>query len=553
MADIGRPLLLPLIEELRVGDPVLKIELINVIGQIRYPQALPALRAIDTDPATSGELKAAVESAIKLIDPTGQAINMSASDLSLKAAENYYDRKASYLPLHPDEKTNPIWVFDAGLKNVQAIQVPTPIWNSAMALRLAEATLKQDANNGNAISLWLAANLRREIQLPAGATDPTRGNGPDASFYVLAAGPKYVNNVLGRALDAHDAALALRAIDGLEATGGATGLVSEGDRSPLVRALSYADRAVRYRAAFALARANPVSQFPSFFRVVPILNEAVNSTGSPTALLISADEDARNKLAESLRNSNTHYTVYAGATVSDALEQARRAPSIDVVIVANGPEVGHVAEIARNDYRLAGAPVLVTAPADNLPNVRLQLGQTPGYAAVSSSADEPAIASALTAARADSGNVTLDAEKATQFAATALDILGNLAADHHSIYNVIESVPTLSDTLKDKRAEIASAAARVLGKISSTDGQHALAISALGSDVDPALRIVFLESLAESAKRAGNSLDASQVNALIKIVSSDPDPKIRLAAARALGALNVPSNQASTLILQQSK
>ena len=40
-------------------------------------------------------------------------------------------------------------------------------------LRMAESALKLDTNNNGAISLWLASNLRREIQLPTGATDPT--------------------------------------------------------------------------------------------------------------------------------------------------------------------------------------------------------------------------------------------------------------------------------------------------------------------------------------------------------------------------------------------
>ncbi len=45
MGEIGRPLLMPLIEELRVSDPTLRVELINVIGEIGYPQAaLPAAR-----------------------------------------------------------------------------------------------------------------------------------------------------------------------------------------------------------------------------------------------------------------------------------------------------------------------------------------------------------------------------------------------------------------------------------------------------------------------------------------------------------------------------
>ena len=411
-----------------------------------------------------------MDAAIKLIDSTGRAATMSASDLSLMAAENYYDKKASYRPLLPDEATNPVWVFDKGLGNVQPLPIPTPIWNSVMALRLAEATLRQDAQNSQAIPLWLAASMSRELQLPAGATDPTRGSGPDAAFYFRAAGPIYVNPVLARALDAHDSALALKAIEALEATGGANGLTGGGENAPLVRSLSYPDRAVRFGAAFALAAANPDSQFPSFYRVVPILDEAVSSTGSPIALVVSLDPDARNKLADALRSGSSHYVVYAGGTLSAAIEQARSAPAFDVVIVPGGPDMTRVVDIGHSDYRLSGVPVLVTTEAADLPTLKAQLGGMKGFEALDIKADEAALTSALTAARTDVGNVPLDAAKATQYATRAISLLGVLAADHHSIYQVSEAVPTLAGALTDKRPEIASAAAVVLGRINSADG-----------------------------------------------------------------------------------
>jgi hypothetical protein len=471
------------------------------------------------------------------------------------AAENYYNKKPSYQPLLADEKTNPIWVFDSGLNNVQAVLVPTPIWNSVMALRLAEATLKADQNNGNAISLWLAANLRREIQLPQGATDPTRGNGPDAAFYARAAGPVYVNPVLGRALDGNDAALALRAIDALEATGGREGLVSGGEGAPLVRALAHPDRSVRFRAAFTLARANPTSQFPSFFRVIPVLAEAIGSTGNPSAVVVIPDENVRNKVAATLREGASHYTVYAGSSAAEALGQAGRAPAIDVIIVANGPEVGQMTNQVRNDYRLSNVPMLVAAPADNLGNLRMQLAESKGVAAMDIAGDDAAISTALQSARAETGAVPIDAERAAQYASTAIELLSTLAADHHSIFQVNEAVPTLSEALRDKRPEIATGSARVLGKLNSQDGQRALAQAALNTEApDPALRVVYMDALAESAKRTGNALDAPAINALIKLVTAaDTEAKLKTASATALGALNVPSNQASTLILQQAK
>jgi hypothetical protein len=550
IVEVGRPMVLPLVEQLQTSDAALRVKVITLLGQIGYRQSVPALRALQLDDKMDAETKRAAGAALGLIDKGGTAANASPTALHLEAAESYYERKSSYQPQLADEKMNPVWVFDAGLKNVSPMMVPTPIWNSVMAQRSARAAVQADSNNAKAISLWLAANLRKELQLPQGATDPTRNPAtPDASFYALAAGPIYVNPVLARALDSKDTALALKAIDVLEQTQGKEGLVS-GANSPLVRALSAADRSVRFRAAFALARANPENTFPSHFRVVPILAEAISSTGTPTALVVSPDDDKRNKMAEALRSGSTHYTVYAAATLSAALEQARRAPAFDVVVIANGAEVSRVAEVGGSDYRLSGVPVLVTAPEAALPGVKAQLGTTKGYVPVSEAADEAAINAALAAARADTGNVALDGDKASQFATTSLKLLSGLAADHKSIYNLNDAVPTLVEALKDKRPEIVSGSAGVLGQLKSNDAQKALGAAAVAPETDSGVRAAVYLALAESAKRNGNQLDSGTINSIIKALSAEQDAATRNAIATALGALNVPANPASRLILE---
>ncbi len=552
MGEIGRPLLTPLIEELRVSDPTLKVELVRVIGQIGYPQALPTLRAMQMDQTLSPEIRRTVDSAIAQIDRTGRAATMSPADLYLAGGENYYSKKSSYLPQLSDEKTNPIWYFDSGLNNVVAMNVPTPIWGYIMAVRSAEAALKVEPTNSAAISLWLAAELSRELELPAGETDPTRSDKTqDGIYYARAAGPAYVNPVLARALDNEDAPLALRALDALEATAGVSGLVSNAD-SPLVRALSHPDRAVRFHAAFALAKANPLTQFPSFFRVVPVLAEAVSSSSNPTALIIVPDEDLRNALADALHNSDMHYTVYSGGTLSAALDKARMAPTFDVVIVPSD-EYLRVADLSRTEYRLTNSPVLVSAADADVAALKLRLVARKGYGVIDRHADAAAITAAMQSARTQMGATAITADDASKFSLEALHLLDVLASDHHSIYSVTEAVPTLIDALRDKRAEVATAAAGVLGKLNSPEAERALAAAALSADADAALRITFFNQLAESAKRTGNSLDADSVSSLIKAVSTGPDAKLQLAAAGALGALNVPSNQASTLILNQAK
>jgi hypothetical protein len=422
-----------------------------------------------------------------------------------------------------------------------------------MSLRMTEATLKADPSNSNAISLWLAATLKKEILLPTGAVDPSKSpSEQDGLFYARASGPLYLNPVLGRALDDHDSMLALHTISALEATGGVTGLVNGAD-SPLVRALSYPDRSVRFAATFALARANPVSQFPSFFRIVPILAEAVNTTSAPSALLITSNANLRNHFSDLLHNGDAHYTVYAGETLSDALEQARRAPAFDVVVVPNGPDVGRVSDLSRSDYRLTGIPMLVMSPTDNMNDIKMQQAANKGVAVIDEAADAPAISAALDKIRADVSAVAVSPENASSYAITALQLLDMLASDHRSIYSVNEAVPTLIEAIKDKRAEVVTAAAGVLGKLNSPEAQKALSDAALGA-TDKDMQITFFSQLAESAKRTGNTLDASAINNIIKIVADTTlDGKVRISAATALGALNVPSNQASTLILQQAR
>jgi HEAT repeat protein len=550
MVEIGRPLMLPLLEALQVNDPGIRIALVKVIGEIGYPQALPALRSIQVDAATSGELKNAVDQAIASIDKTGGAANTAPAALFLKSANNYYDKKPSYQPLLLSEKTNPVWVFDKGLNNVAPLQVPTVIWTDVMALHNAEETLALDGNNSEAISLWLSADLRREIALPAGAADPTHDNTkPEAAFYARAFGPIYVNPVLSRALDAHDAALALRAIDALEATGGISGLVSASNGAPLIRALTYPDRDVRFHAAFALARANPTSSYPSAFRVVPTLAEALGSKEQPVALIVSSDEDVRNKLADGLRGGATPYTIYSASTLAKALDEAKTASTISAVIVASGPEADGVQLSAHTDHRLDSASVVVLAPTDQ---VKPWSGDRASYKTVDEHSDAAAVTTAIgqvsTALGTGGGSAAANAD----YVKTSLELLHMIAADHKSIYSINDAVPALSNAIKDSDAAVVTSAANVLGELNNADAQRTLASAALASDVNAALRAPLLTAVAESAKHTGNALDASAVNSLIKVVQTEKDPAVRLAAATALGALNVPSNQASTLILQQS-
>ena len=72
-----------------------------------------------------------------------------------------------------DEPTNPVWYYD-GINNVTAMKVPTVIWNNVMARAWRKPRFALIRPTRGAISLWEAANIRRELELPADMKDPTR-------------------------------------------------------------------------------------------------------------------------------------------------------------------------------------------------------------------------------------------------------------------------------------------------------------------------------------------------------------------------------------------
>jgi hypothetical protein len=63
------------------------------------------------------------------------------------------------------------------------------------------ARLKLGGSQGDALSLWLAANYKREVELPEGAVDTTRlENQPDAHYYGVVTGSQYLNSALDRTI-----------------------------------------------------------------------------------------------------------------------------------------------------------------------------------------------------------------------------------------------------------------------------------------------------------------------------------------------------------------
>ena len=110
---------------------------------------------------------------------------------------------------------------------------------------------------------------------------------------------------------------------------------------------------------------------------------------------------------------------------------------------------------------------------------------------------------------------------------------------------------TLLASLNDKRPEVATAVARVLGEMDSRTAQSALLDKGADGQTPEEVRVAAFKGIATNAKYYGNRLDAGHVDTLRKVVQAEPSQPVKNAAAEAMGALNLPVEQIKALILDR--
>ena len=279
LPQIGRDAIRPLVAALQTDNVAVKTEIIKALGGISYPQSMPYLKyIIEND--ESLELRNAATQSIRKIDPA--ALKVRSAHLFYRLAEKYYYHAQSLAPAEDAAFAN-IWFWDSAAKRLVREKVDKAYFNELMAMRVCEWALKADPKFGDAIGLWLAAYFKAEsanVQMPN-----YFGQGHAKAFvYATTAGPEYLHQALARAIKDRNAYVALGAVEALALTAGEKSLLYRlGPAQPLVQALSFDDRAVRYSAAIAIAEAGPQRSFPESKLVVRNLAEALGQNPQPPA------------------------------------------------------------------------------------------------------------------------------------------------------------------------------------------------------------------------------------------------------------------------------
>ncbi len=547
LISMGRQAVSPLCTALTSVDPATQETLAKILGRIGYPQALPFLTEVLRTTSSDAVRKAAAE-AIKAAG--GQADGeVSVASLYRALGEQYYTEQRS-ITSFPGESHQLVWSFKPQL-GLQPTGVVSEIYHEGMAMEMARRALKQDPSDQEAAALWLAANLKREIEQPEDYENPLYGaERRDAMYYAVAAGPTALQSVLGRALEDRDTRLARRAIEALSRCAGAAGLTG-GNGSSLVRALSYPDRRVRFEAALALGKAQPREYFEGAERVVPILAGTLRDADKRYAAVISNDIERQQALRSVAEEMG--YEVLPPATALADLEASiSEIVGLDLMLVDVPSETAvGVIEEARRTARLQATPTFALFSSAGLTQFG---GQFEGDKLTSLGreglAPDSIKASVESLVERASGKPMTE-EEARGYAERSLTVLHDLAVGSGGTgsagaFEIADSAVPLTWALENTQDDLRLKVSDVLSYISLQRVQVSLMDAAMSAEGEE--RLSMMGRVNDSAKRFGNMLEDRQVRWLLDRAEQAQGDEATMAAAL-IGSLNLSNDKLVPLLV----
>jgi len=550
LVDMNRQAIIPLCTALGGLDQSSQQVVVTMLGDApgQYTTALPFLYEL-RESTQSDELRSACDRAIQRIGGEGEGRTVSQRFLEL--ANQYYIEMRS-LTSFPNEPFQLLWSFDPGVGLIPT-PVATEVYHEAMAMKMSERSLKHDTGNGDALSMWLAANFSREIDTPQGYENPAYpSTRRDANYFAVASGATATERVLGRALDDRDTPLARRAISAIEQTAGSSGLwTGEGSRQPLLEALRYPNRRVQYEAALALGAAQPREAFTGPDRVVPVLASAIRSASARYALIVADRPEDQPPLIQALKAQG--FTVLPPARrLSDVEQEIAEAPGVDLVVsVLPAPLAEELIREVHGRAALSATPVLAMVEAPGYFELDTKFAGDRSVKIIRGGAGANDAVNAAEQLLVGAVGEPVNDEEAKGYKARSLGVLRDLAVSGNTVLNVTDASNPLIAALGDSSGPTRTAVAEVLSHIPTKQVQVALADMALSET--GAEQVALLRHLADSAKRFGNLLEPRQVSTIVSLAMGDGGPEEATAAAALMGALKLPNAEIIPLILEGKK
>jgi hypothetical protein len=148
----------------------------------------------------------------------------------------------------------------------------------------------------------------------------------------------------------------------------------------------------------------------------------------------------------------------------------------------------------------------------------------------------------------------LTGEEVEQWTIRAAEAIATVATNGSKVYDVQRSVDALVTVLSGSDSVAArKAAANALSRIDGAKAQRGLTNTASDASAVAKVRLAAFDDAVDSVRRQGNLASEAQTAKVVEIVNSNADLPIRRAAAKLLGAMNLPSERVKGLILMADR
>ncbi len=580
LPHLGLKAVNPLIAALNTkSDPLLEA-VIDSLGKIGYPQALPYLQRLATSKSTPESIQRTAAEAANRILAKHPGMKLKAADqLFNDLAEQYFAEIDSLRPDPREDRAN-LWRIrpnaEPGEDVVEPIAVENKIYGLVRCMECCQASLELNADQPGVLALWLATNFRRESRLGLDVEsdetvdqrtmDASRPeNFPRSIYFARMAGPTCCQIVLSRGIRERDRNIALGAVAALNVTAGRPAMTSPQDPNgmSLGEALYFPDLLVRVQAALALGKAMPPAAFHGSTEVVPVLASVLTPSDKKSFLLVDPQSESAGVIQTGLINAGA--AVVSADHLGPALEQARRELThLDGIFLASDmkqPTVTEAINELNKDERFCLVPIIVLVK-ENETGVLDRIGKAEKRVSsvfvltTSDKSVDPKIVEQMLAKLEQvttlCGLQPLSPERKLSLALQAADVLQGIAANQSQVFNTQVAMPALTEALRTGTAEeLRVAAGSALSWMAVPQAQQAIAGVAVAAKETESLRIATFSLLADSARRFGGQLDDALMTRLMEVATQEPNLTLRTAASQALGATNPPVPRIVPIILAE--
>ena len=272
--------------------------------------------------------------------------------------------------------------------------------------------------------------------------------------------------------------MALGAIAALGVVAGESSLIGTEDyKQPLVQALEFSNRVVRIRAALALGNALPRSPFAGSQWVIPVLADALRVTGAERFVVVAAESQSRNRVADELRQGGAE--VIAEASFPQAMDRVRRQwHEVSAFFISTDPgleQLRAAVQTLGGEFTYTRTPIILLTEGPNAQALEQLTTDAGNIGRADAGAGGSELLELVGEIRTRTGLAVLDDTLVLELALEAASTLRRLALDGRTVFDYAAAEGALISALGGDDQELRTRCASVLALIGTTGAQGSLA------------------------------------------------------------------------------